>query len=166
MPRHCPFCDRDSIVGHGRRRKQAHDDKHDWIWVRRSRCPPCKKTFTVLPVWSPPSGHYSYECRQQAWDAVARGKPSPHCRDSTRLPDDSTLRRWAWCKFISVLCGLIMSRWPVRAYFFSTPTILAWDFPAVSVQRTKSHQTPASDAPGGLPMLTDQVIQQRNLLLE
>ena len=51
----------DTIVGHGRRRKQAHDDQHDWIWVRRGRCPPCKKTFTVLPDWSPPSGHYSYE---------------------------------------------------------------------------------------------------------
>jgi hypothetical protein len=38
--------------------------------------------------------------------------------------------------------------------------------PAVSVQRTQSYQTPASDAPGWLPMLTDQVIQQRNLLFE
>jgi len=80
LPRHCPCCDRDTIVGHGRRRKQAHDDKHDWIWVRRGRCPPCKKTFTVLPVWSPPSGHYSYECHRQACDAVAKGK-------SERIPE-------------------------------------------------------------------------------
>jgi transposase-like protein len=132
LPRHCPFCERDTIVGHGRRRKQAHDDKHDWIWVRRGRCLPCKKTFTVVPVWSPPSGHYSYECRRQVCDAVANGKPAPHCRDSMRLPDDSTVRRWSWCKFISMLCGLVMSRWPVRANFFSAPTILAWDFPAAS----------------------------------
>jgi transposase-like protein len=132
LPRHCPFCGRDTIIGHGRRRKQAHDDKRDWIWVRRGRCPPCKKTFTVLPVWSPPSGHYSYECRRQACDAVANGKPAPHCRDSTRLPDDSTLRRWAWRRFISVLCGLVMSVWPVQANFFRAPTILAWDFPAAS----------------------------------
>jgi transposase-like protein len=132
LPRHCPFCDRDSIVGHGRRRKQAHDEKHDWMWVRRGRCLPCKKTFTVLPVWSPPYGHYSYECRRQACDAAAKGNPAPHSRDSTRLPDDSTLRRWAWCKFISVLFWLVMSRWPVRTNFFSAPTILACDFPAVS----------------------------------
>jgi len=132
LPRHCPFCDRDTIVGHGRRRKQAHDDKHDWIWVRRGRCPVCKKTFTVLPVWSPPFGHYSYECRRKACDAVANGKPAPHCRDSARLPDDSTLRRWAWRKFVSVPCRLVMSVRPVRANFFSAPTILAWDFPAMS----------------------------------
>jgi hypothetical protein len=25
-----------------------------------------------------------------------------------------------------------MSRWPMRANFFGTPTILAWDFPAAS----------------------------------
>jgi transposase-like protein len=132
LPRHCPFCDRDTMVGHGRRRKQAHDDKHDWIWVRRGRCPPCKKTFTVLPVWSPPYGHYSYECRQRACDAVAKGNPAPHCRDSTRLPDDSTLRHWCWRKFFSVLFGLVMSLWPVRANLFRAPTILAWDFPAAN----------------------------------
>ena len=39
--------------------------------MRRGRCPACKKTFTVLPTWSAPYGHYSYNCRQQAWDASA-----------------------------------------------------------------------------------------------
>jgi hypothetical protein len=29
--RRCPVCERDSIIGHGRRRKQAHDEHHDWI---------------------------------------------------------------------------------------------------------------------------------------
>ena len=38
--------------------------------MRRGRCPECKKTFTVLSFWSPPSGHYSYNCRQQAWAAT------------------------------------------------------------------------------------------------
>lgn len=33
--RRCPICEQDSIVGHGRRRKQAHDGQHDWIGVRR-----------------------------------------------------------------------------------------------------------------------------------
>jgi hypothetical protein len=68
MPRWCPVCRQPSITGHGRRRQQAHDDQHDWICVRRSRCPLCKQTFTVLPTWSPPYGHYSYCCRQQAWE--------------------------------------------------------------------------------------------------
>jgi len=26
--RRCPACERDSIIGHGRRRKQAHDEHH------------------------------------------------------------------------------------------------------------------------------------------
>jgi len=52
--RHCPICKRDSIVGHGRRRKQAHDEHHDWIGIRRGRCAGCGKTFTFLPVLSLP----------------------------------------------------------------------------------------------------------------
>ena len=37
MPRECPCCRQRTIVGHGLRRKQAHDDLHDRIWVRRGR---------------------------------------------------------------------------------------------------------------------------------
>jgi hypothetical protein len=32
----CPVCEHGSIVGHGRR-KQAHDEYHDWIEIRRGR---------------------------------------------------------------------------------------------------------------------------------
>ena len=41
--RHCPICVQDSIVGHGCRRKQAHDEHHDWNRDRgklRSSTPP------------------------------------------------------------------------------------------------------------------------------
>ena len=54
-----PPCLRDSIVGHGRRSKQAHDHDHDWIGVRRGRCKPCHQTFTFLPAFSLPYTHYS-----------------------------------------------------------------------------------------------------------
>ena len=47
--RRCPVCVQDSIVGHGRRRKQAHDEHHDWIGIRRGLCSRCGKTFTFLP---------------------------------------------------------------------------------------------------------------------
>jgi hypothetical protein len=50
---------RDSIIGHGRRSKQAHDEDQDWISVRRGICRPCHKTFTFLPPFSPPYSHYS-----------------------------------------------------------------------------------------------------------
>src|SRR6516225_10295768 len=64
--RRCPVCQRDSIVGHGRRRKQAHDEHHDWIGIRRGVCNRCGKTFTFLPPFCPPYGHYSLIARSQA----------------------------------------------------------------------------------------------------
>jgi CHC2 zinc finger/Domain of unknown function (DUF6431) len=53
------FLNQESIIGHGRRRKQAHDEYHDWITIRRGRCGSCGKTFTSLPVFSLPYTHYS-----------------------------------------------------------------------------------------------------------
>ena len=97
--RRCPICVEDSIVGHGRRRKQAHDEHHDWIRIRRGVCNRCGKTFTFLPPFSPPYGHYSLTARSQAlrryfvegcgWEAAA-----PTVKDPNRVADPSTLRRW------------------------------------------------------------------------
>jgi len=66
----CPLCGNRTIIGHGRRFKQAHDQRHEQISIRRGLCRPCQKTFTMLPDWSPPSGHYSLHCRQQAWELL------------------------------------------------------------------------------------------------
>jgi hypothetical protein len=44
----------DSIIGHGRRCKQAHDESHDCIKYRRGLCKLCKLTFTFLPAFSLP----------------------------------------------------------------------------------------------------------------
>ena len=97
--RRCPICLCDSIIGHGRRRKQAHDADHDWIRIRRGLCNLCGTTFTLLPPFSPPYCHYSLMARSQAlrryflegcsWEAAA-----PVVRDANRLADPSTLRRW------------------------------------------------------------------------
>jgi hypothetical protein len=97
--RHCPICVQDSIVGHGRRRKQAHDEHHDWIGIRRGLCNRCGKSFTFLPPFSPPYGHYSLIARSQAlqryflegrcWEDAA-----PTVKDPDRVADPSTLRRW------------------------------------------------------------------------
>ena len=70
LPRLCPFCGERTIIGHGQRLKQAHDTQREQIWIRRGLCRPCKKTFTVLPDWSPPSGTYSFHCRQKAWELL------------------------------------------------------------------------------------------------
>jgi hypothetical protein len=97
--RRCPNCLGDSIIGHGRRRKQAHDECHDWISVHRGICKLCGMTFTFLPLFSPPYGHYSWIARSHALcDYFLEGKTlesaSPLVMDPDRLPSPSTLRRW------------------------------------------------------------------------
>jgi len=97
--RRCPVCVQDSIVGHGRRRKQAHDEHHDWIGIRRGVCNRCGKTFTFLPPFSPPYGHYSLIARSQAQrryflEGCSRETAAPAVKDPDRVTDPSTLRRW------------------------------------------------------------------------
>lgn len=89
----------DSIIGHGRRCKQAHDESHGCIKFRRGLCKLCKLTFTFLPAFSLPYTHYSLVARSQAlrryflehcsWESAA-----PTLKDPDRVPDPSTLRRW------------------------------------------------------------------------
>jgi hypothetical protein len=133
LPRRCPRCGRETIIGHGQRRKQAHDERHDWIWVRRGLCRPCHETFTIVPTWSPPYGHYSFRCREQAWESTCKSggweQSAPQTKDPDRLPDPATLRRWALRRLLSLCCSLkAFSPW-LRT-FFRAPTILAWDWPA------------------------------------
>jgi len=129
LPRRCPICLADTIIGHGRRLRQSHDDQHEDIWVRRGICEPCRKTFTILPDWLAPSAPFTLHCRQQACDHIAAGdtaeQATPQCKDPTRLPDPSTIRRWAQRRLISVWCWLNagVKDW----HFLRTPTIVAWD---------------------------------------
>ena len=130
LPRQCPSCGQFAIIGHGRRIRQAHDHIHDSIRVRRGLCNHCHRTLTVLPAWCVPSSCYSLPARQQACDRLAAGNPLeqavPHCRHPDRLPDPSTLRRWAWRRIQSLgFCAALSWRW------FCAPTLLAWDWRAV-----------------------------------
>jgi len=89
---------RHSIVGHGRRSKQAHDQDHDWIGVRRGRCT-CHQTFTFLPPFSLPYTHYSLIARSQALrrrfvEGGSMQEAAPVVKDPQRVADPSTLRRW------------------------------------------------------------------------
>jgi len=47
-------------------------------------------------------------CRQQACEHIAAGdsveQAAPHCKDPSRSPDPSTLRRWAHRRLLSVCC--------------------------------------------------------------
>ena len=97
--RRCPICAEDSIIGHGRRRKQAHDEQHDWIGIRRGLCNRCRKTFTFLPPFSPPYGHYSFIARSHALqryflEGRSLEAAAPTVKDPDRVADPSTLRRW------------------------------------------------------------------------
>jgi hypothetical protein len=84
----------------------------------------------VLPDWLAPAAVFSLRCRQQAFERIAAGHPleqaAPHCRDLSRSPDPTTLRRWAYRRLCSIACWLRMVALSGR--FFRLPTILAWDF--------------------------------------
>jgi hypothetical protein len=134
LPRRCPLCGDDTIIGHGQRRKPAHDQCHDWVWVRRGICHPCNKTFTILPDWLAPYGHFSLRCRQQACESIAAGasveQAAPYCRDPSRSPDPSTVRRWAQRRWLSVCCWLATGAIGV-VRLLQAPTIVAWDLGAL-----------------------------------
>ena len=136
LPRRCPLCGNRTIIGHGRRLKQAHDERHAQIRIRRGRCGPCQKTFTVLPDWSPPSGIYSLHCRQQAWDMLRRSdtgweRSIPDVADASRSPDPSTVRRWAG-RLLHVATLVTTKLWQAADWSAATsPTILAWDWTAI-----------------------------------
>ena len=132
LPRRCPICRNHTIIGHGRRLRPAHDDRHERIWVRRGICEPCGKTFTILPDWLAPAAPFSLRCRQQAGERIAAGESAeqavPQCKDPARLPDPSTLRRWAQRRLIGLWCWIQAGA--IGQRFLQTPTILAWDLAA------------------------------------
>jgi Domain of unknown function (DUF6431) len=99
IPRQCPECLNDSVIGHGRRRKQAHDEDHDWIRIRRGLCNRCRKTITFLPLFSLPYTHYSLIARSEALkhyfvEGCSLEVAAPLVKDPNRIPAASTLRRW------------------------------------------------------------------------
>jgi len=130
LPRRCPVCGHDTIIGHGRRLRNAHDDRRQRVWIRRGLCRPCHKTFTILPDCLVPLGHYSLRCRQQACERIASGdsaeQATPCCQDPARVPDSSSIRRWARRRLFSAWCWL--KTIPAGELFLPLPTILAWDF--------------------------------------
>jgi len=136
LPRRCPFCGNRTIIGHGRRLKRAHDEWHARIWTRRGLCRLCRKTFTVLPDWSPPSGTYSLHCRQKAWELLRQSDSTwersvPEIRNVSRSPDPSTVRRWAG-RLLDLGTLLAVKLWQATGWSAATPpTILAWDWDAI-----------------------------------
>ena len=103
------------------------------MWIRRGLCRQCNKSFTILPDWLVPFGHYGLRCRQEACEQIAAGdsteQAAPHCKDLARLPDASTLRRWAHRRLFSLWCWA--KAVTAGEYFFAAPTIFAWDLSAV-----------------------------------
>jgi hypothetical protein len=97
--RQCPQCLCHSIIGHGYRRKQAHDDSHDWIRIRRGLCKLCSKTITFLPRFSLPYTHYSLMARAQAvrryfTEHFSLEAAAPLVKDPNRVASGSTVARW------------------------------------------------------------------------
>jgi len=72
-------------------------------------------------------------CRQRACEQLAAGQSieqaAPHCKDSSRLPDSSTVRRWAERRLLSV--GFWLKSGTLGRLFLRAPTIVAWDLAAL-----------------------------------
>ena len=134
LPRRCPLCGNRTILGHGRRLKQAHDERHAQIRIRRGL--PCQQSFTVLPHWSPPSGIYSLPCRPQAGELLRRSDSSwersiPDVAHASRSPDASTVRRWAG-RWLHVGTLLAAKLWQAVGWSAAlSPTLLAWEGTAI-----------------------------------
>jgi len=79
-----------------------------------------------------PTALYSLHCRQRSCERIAAGdsyeQATPHCKDSTRLSDPSTVRRWAQRRLITVWCWIKIGT--KNLHFLQTPTIAAWDLGA------------------------------------
>ena len=141
LPRHCPLCRENSIIGHGKRRKQAHDADHDWIWIRRGLCCRCEKSFTILPLWSLPYTHYSLHCREHACrncqNLGSAEQSAPTLRDPDRVPDGSTIRRWLRCIESWRACLRLALR-----HEFCLPTIRAWNWPSLTAMVALEAKSP------------------------
>jgi hypothetical protein len=127
LPRRCLSCGQVAIIGHGRRRRQAHDDIHDWILVRRGLCKVCGGTLTVLPAWCVPRALYNLRARQEAVQqarVVAAERVAVTCRDPDRIADPSTIRRW--------LRRRVESLQRLLPNLSVAPTLVAWDWRAAS----------------------------------
>jgi hypothetical protein len=124
LPRQCPVCRQMALIGHGRRRRQAHDRTRDWILVRRGICKVCGRTLTVLPEGCLPGAQYGLQTRQEALERLGQGvsaeQAAPHCRDPDRIADPSTIRRWFWRRLESL------------RFLTWAPTLFAWDWRAAS----------------------------------
>ena len=155
--RQCPRCGRDSIVGHGRRVKGAHDKEHAEIRIRRGICRPCHVSFTFLPLWSLPGTHYSLYCRRDSLRRYSEGHSAEQAgaavRDPGRLPDASTVLRWVGRRITALLAW---SGW--EAVWRRTPTILAWDCSwlgrTLNFARGWPHGPPVSGSVEGALQLT------------
>jgi len=123
LPRRCPACGEIAIVGHGRRRRQAHDRFSDRIVIRRGVCNRCGRTITVLPPQCIPSAVYNLPARVDALTRVADGasleQAAPECRDPDRIASSSTIARWCRRRIEGLR-------------FWFSPTLFAWDWRAAA----------------------------------
>jgi Domain of unknown function (DUF6431) len=129
MVRICPACQQVSVIGHGWRRRQAHDAHHTWISIHRGICKLCDRTLSMLPGWAIPGGHYSLSARQQAAQLASEPQRTveeciPDSADGERSAEPSTVRRWFQRRVESLWLSLIVQR-------ATAPTLFAWDWKAV-----------------------------------
>ncbi len=108
----------------------AHDDRHERIWVRRGICRSVREDLHDLArlagaVRRPSACVADNRLVSASPPASPLEQAAPHCKDPSRLPDSSTVRRWAQRRLLSVWCWVKAGA--IGAHFLRAPTILAWD---------------------------------------
>jgi hypothetical protein len=92
-----------------------------------------KRNTVMLVDHSPEWDTVAGGCCEAVRERIAAGdsveQAAPYCKDPTRLPDPSTMRRWAQRRLLSLWCWIKAGAQGER--FLRAPTILAWDLGTV-----------------------------------
>ena len=72
--------------------RQAHDEAHEGIWIRRGICRGCRITFTVLPDWSR-SDTTAFVVGNRLVNESQTGTLSSKRRRTAKIPLDCRMRR-------------------------------------------------------------------------
>ena len=113
-----------SVIGHGRRHRQAHDKTQDWIVIRRGICKACGKALTVLPKGCVPGQSTTYPSVSRRWNFSAKALRLNKSRLIATIRIASPIPQPSWVGF--------GAGWKVRPFLMRVPTLFARDWRATS----------------------------------
>ena len=128
LPRRCPVCRNDTIIGHGRRLRQSHDDQHESHLGAARNLSAVREDLHDLARLARTVGALQLcvaDSRPVSGSppAIPSSKPRRTAKIRSRLPDPSTVRRWAQRRLLSVWCWVKAGRRPTRTFCGHPPSL-------------------------------------------